>query len=245
MPIVQFPLNNGYQAPQNSVFYESVGGGDTDTTGSLSWTHNSAGGPTCCVVMTYSLYYSGSTPTFGFNFGGQALTNLGGVNLITGTNVMFTGIAYKLGGIPSGSSAVTATLTGGTIHDFEANTFAFQNVGGFPASNNSSSTATGTSATCSLAAPPGCMSLGVICPDGVAMSGITYPFQWNDGLFNSIASIIPHTTANPTAILSATLTTSAPWGEVLFSMAPPVFTVSTVGPLGRGFSTAIPRASTR
>jgi hypothetical protein len=245
MPIVQVPSNNGFKGPQDNVAYENVGAGTTATNGTpSSYTHFSFGGPLCCVVMTYSIFYSTATPTFAFSFGGQALTDLGGVTYLTGANVLFTGIAYKLGGIPNGTSTVVATATGGTVHDFAVNTVSFQNVGGFPASNNAVANNTNTAATCSLTSPPGCSTLAVISPNGQGLTGINHPFIWNDSLFNSITCVIPNTTTNRTATFSATLTAATNWGEILFSMSPPPYTSSLVGPRGRALGTAIPRAST-
>jgi hypothetical protein len=245
MPIVQFPPNNGYHSPQNGVFYEAVGTGNTATTGSLSWTHSSLGGPLCCILITYSISYSTTAPTITMVYGGVPMTNLGGVNYLTGATVLATGIGYVLGGVPAGSQTVTATAVGGTIHDFAANSLSFLNVAGFPVSNSATANANSTSATCALSTGfAGCMTLGVISPNGIGLTGINHPFVWNDGLFNSIACPIPNTSANPTVTLSATLTSATTWGEILFAMAPPIITNSLTGPKGQALSTAIPRAST-
>lgn len=246
--ISQFPYNNGYRSPEDSVFFENFGTGSAVTgTGTTSWTHASAGGSLCCAVAMFSLYYSKAPTSLTFTYGGLPMNYIGGVNYYVSTSVLFAGLAYLYGvNVPSGTQTVNANLTGGTIADFAINSFTYQNVGGFPTSpGNATASGNSTAATCSLGGVwPGCMVIGTISPNGNGLTGLNYPFVWNDSLFNSVVCNVPVTTTNPTAVLSGTLTAATYWGELLFSMAPPLNTQSLVGPKGQSLSTAIPRAST-
>lgn len=239
----QWTTNNGYEGPENNVFYENIGAGNSAVTNvsSLTWNHSSFGGPNCLVVGIATIYFTGGTKTMAMSYGGTGMNFMTQSAYLTGTNLE-TIAMWALAAPASGTQTVTLTLTGAaTVHDVSGNTLSLQNVGSTNVLTNSAN-GTGTAASVSITS----LSAGATCVGAIAANGEgqTGQFIWSDGLFATILGTVPITINNaPTGTYSSTLTASSQWGAVMLAASPPVIRQSLLGPKGHDPSVQIARSS--
>lgn len=191
-----------------SVVFEAVGtGGENTNNNALSWTHDSAGGPSCGVVLIGAIQYTAGAPSITCTYGNSQFTyTLAEFNYQTGTTP-FGMFAFGIVGAPSGTQTVTIGASGATIGQLSGNTLSYQNVGSF--GDFYTNTGKGTAFSLSgIASTTGQLVVGGFADVANVITGFNQTPRWAQNVTASIPMVIGDaaggSTVNFTAATSAT-----------------------------------------
>lgn len=209
-------IGGGGGGSELSIVYEATGsGGFNSNSNSLSWTHTSAGGPTCAVVLICTVdYYNGSV-TVGCNYGGTSfvyvLDDIGYYN--SGGYGLFH-LAFGLIGPASGTQSVTVSATGtASVVKLAGNTVSYQNVGSF----GNFYTGAGHGTALSLSSIPSTTGQLVVAGFsglGHDLNSFNQTERWAQTNLAGIPTVIGDVTGASSVSFTATTSATDYWGSV-------------------------------
>lgn len=200
------------------VIYEATGTGGYDSgNNSLTWTHTSAGGTNCAVVLFGAVDYSSGAASLTASYGSATFSfNLNGITYHNANNVGLYVFALGIIAPPSGTQTISLSATGATINRLAGNTVSYLNVGSFGnwVENN------GSGSLASLSAIPsdsGQMVAAAFAGLNHSFSAFSQASRWNQTTTTGgggVPMIVGDVSGSSLVSFSSTLSGGDSWGAV-------------------------------
>lgn len=198
-----------------SVVYEATGtGGENTGTNSLSWTHTSAGGSNCAVILIGAVAYSAGAPTILCTYGtSQFIYTLSELTYYNASGQALGIFAFGIIGPPSGSQTISVGVSGATTSQLAGNTVSYQNVGSFGDFYDSSGTGTALSLS-GIGSTAGQMVVGGFAGAPYVLSSFNQTQRWNQTNTTSLPMVIGDVAGGSTVDFTATQAAAYNWAGV-------------------------------
>jgi hypothetical protein len=218
-------MGGGMGGSELSVAYEATGtGNDNVDSSTLSWTHESDGGPNCAVVLLGAVQYYNGSVSISASYGSASFVyvlddityDFGYEHPILETDPYgFIIFALGLFNPPNGTQTVTITASGtATMQQLSGNTISYQNVGSFGNFYTNSGSGTSLSLT-GLSPATGQMAVGGFAGVSYAQSTFNQTSRWNQPNTVSLPMVIGDVAGSGSAVtFSASTAGTDTWGAV-------------------------------
>ncbi|MEM6109214.1 hypothetical protein AAHS21_23705 [Mycobacterium sp. 050272] len=198
-----------------AVAYEATGVGANNVGGNtLSWAHDSDGGPNCAVVLLGAVDYSSGAASISATYGSTSFVyNLDGLTYYNSGGIGIFIFALGIIGVPSGTQNVTLSATNATINDLAGNTLSYQNVGAFGDFQTSSGNGTGLSLP-NISSAAGQMVVGGFAAVNAVLGSFSPSQRWQQANTASIPMVIGDSNGASSVSFLGSGSASNPWGAV-------------------------------